>query len=206
MSSLDFSKPFEAVARSVFGSSATKKVKNNGFVPCSLYGKGQATHFAIDARLATKFADYTSIKTKILSFNIDGNNVKAIVKQFTFNPVTSRVDCIEFFSCEAATELEVLIPLNIKGKSVSPGIKRNGKVNIVKYEIPTICNINSIPEEIVVDISTFGLGKTFTSKSLSLPEGCKVQKDFPILSIIGRGKKDADEDKAAEVASAAEKK
>ncbi len=206
MSSLDFSKPFEAVARSVFGSSATKKVKNNGFVPCSLYGNGQATHFAIDARLAIKFADYASIKTKVISFTLDGKEVKAIVKQFTFNPVTSRVDCIEFLSCDATKQVEVLIPLNIKGKSVSPGIKRNGKVNIIKYEIPAICNINSIPEEIVVDISTFGLGKTFTSKSLSLPEGCKVEGDFPILSIIGRGKKDADEEKAAEAATAADKK
>jgi large subunit ribosomal protein L25 len=205
MSNLDFSKAFEGVSRAVFGTSAAKKIKKTGFTPCSIYNNGEVIHFAIDSRLANKLVDFVSIKTKVLSFDIGGKTHKSLIKQIAFNPVTSKVDCIEFVSCDNKKEVQVLIPLNIKGKSISPGIKRNGKVNIIKYEIPTLCNLDSIPEEIVVDISTFGLGKTFTSKSLTLPEGCKTLSDFPILSIIGRGKKDSEEEQAA-AASTPEKK
>jgi large subunit ribosomal protein L25 len=201
MSSIDFSKPVAVSERKQFGSLAIKKIRSSGFVPASIYDAGRAVHMSIDVKTAKKLSDYESIKTKIITFDIEGKVVKAIAKTFTFCPVKSTVEYIEFISCEGKTHIETLIPINISGRAVSPGIKRNGKINIVKYEVPVLAEIGKIPEEIIVDISKFGLGKTYKSTDVKI-DGITLHGEFPILSIIGRGKKDADEETATEQAAA----
>ena len=202
---LDFNSPIEITKRDKFGSLFAKKYKTEGFVMISIYNKGNAIHGLLDGKIAKKMSEFASIKTKVITFSIEGTKTKTLVKNFTFDALTDEIEYIEFISCEGVKEVEVLVPIAISGNSVSPGIKRNGKINIIKYEIPVIAQINKIPEEINVDISRFGLGKTFVSTDIKI-DGVKVKSSFPILSIIGRGKKDAEEeasDQAAANAAAA---
>ncbi len=183
-------KTINANVRTSFGSSEAKKNRKNGLAMASIYENGKSTHITFDYIEGRKMIENDSIKTKIIEFSIDGKKVKTIVKKFHFCPVSSSLEYVEFTSLEGKKEVETLIPIKIIGSSSCPGLKRSGKINIIKYEVPAKVSIkNEIPEELVIDISKFGLGKVFSSKDIDL-EGVSFSSDFPILSIIGRGKKD----------------
>jgi|GEM_PF-2181219 len=198
---LDFSKPFDLTERKEFGAKSAIKYKQSGFILLSIYTGKDSIHALLDAKIANKMMELTCIKTKVITFAIGGKTIKALIQNIAFHPVTGAIDYIEFISCEGKSEVSVLVPISIVGKSVSPGVKRNGKINIIKYEVPVVANINKIPEQIVVDISKFGLGKTYNSSEVEI-DGVRINGDFPILSIVGRGKKDL-EDEAKEAAAAA---
>jgi large subunit ribosomal protein L25 len=191
----DFSKPIEVLSRVEFGTYAAKKQKNNNYVLASIYENGKSIHFSIDSKTANKIINIPTAKTKIINISLDGKNHKVMIKKVTLHPVKDEAQYIEFISCEGKNEVEVLVPLAITGRSVCPGLKKSGKLNIVKYEIPLICDITKIPEMVSVDISTFGLGRTYNSDQIKI-DGARVKSKFAILSIIGRGKKDASDDQA----------
>ena len=198
---LDFNSQIELKTRDKFGSVAAKSYKKQGLVMVSIYNKGQAVHGLLDGIIATKMGENASIKTKVINFTLEGKKYKVMVKNFVFHAVTEKPEYIEFISVDGLKSVDVLVPISISGKSVSPGVKRNGKVNIICYEVLVNAKIDKIPEEINVDISKFGLGKTFSSEEIKI-DGVSVKSSFPILSIIGRGKKDAEEE-AAEASAAA---
>jgi large subunit ribosomal protein L25 len=66
--------------------------------------------------------------------------------------------------------------------------------------LPLICDVNSIPKDIVVDVTNMLIGSSLRIKDLKLPEGAKFvnKDDLVIASITGRGSKaDAEEANAA---------
>ena len=188
----DFESSLEIKHRENFGGHSAKNYRKDGFVTVSIYSNGKSLHGLLDVKLANKMINFESIKTKILNLLLNEKKYKCIIKNFTIHPANDTVEYIEFLDCSNFQEVDVLVPVSIVGKANCPGLKKSGKINIIKYEIPVTAKIDKIPSEIVVDISKFGLGRTYTSREIII-DGVTVNSDFPVLSIIGRGKKDEEE-------------
>lgn len=196
--------PQEALKeRTSFGKRNARKTIKEGFVPATLYSSSlKPFHFSINKKALEKIMKNpaffgTPIEISLSTFGVSQmqGDIRIIPKSVDFHPVNDYPLHIDFFHIQEETAT-LLIPIEIIGIDRSSGLKKGGKLNIARYHVPLECNLKSIPEKIEINISSFGIGRSVFLSKINLPEGCKVVKDYLILSIIGRGKKEKEEETA----------
>ncbi len=181
--------------RSQFGTNESKRLRSNGFTPVTInkFG-GESLHASVPSKaLESLISDYRFLNTVIKNVVFQGNTISLLPSEVSFHPVSGNVIHIEFRDVSKLKEVSVLVPLNLSGKSQSPGLKFGGKLNVIRYNLEIVAPVDSIPESITIDLSRFRIGKTVKSSSVSLPDGCRFTKEYDILSITGRGRKSKDD-------------
>ena len=80
-------KTFElkGTVRTDLGKKATKAIRANGSIPCELYGLGENIHFSSTMADLRKLI-YTP-EIFVVALNIDGKEVKAVMREIKFHPV-----------------------------------------------------------------------------------------------------------------------
>jgi len=140
----------------------------------------------------------------------DGKPQKVLTKDVQFHPVTDMPVHVDFFRVTDKTIIDVNVSAVFVGEDVSPGMKKGGALNVVRYNIEVKCPAGSIPDSIEVDISGMEIGDSIHLSEVSLPAGVKpgiADRDVTIATIVAsRTSKTAEEEEAeaAEAAAAAE--
>src|SRR4029079_15997969 len=81
------------------------------------------------------------------------------------------------------------VVVHFRNHDASPGLKRGGVLNIVRHTIRLKCKANSIPEEVVVDLTGLEIGDSVHISSIKLPEGARPvirDRDFTVATVAGR--------------------
>lgn len=183
--------------RTAFGKTAIKKIREEGLVPFTVYHIDGPFHGTIERNTANKIVAMPNAKCSVFQLEgADKHHAKCILKNADFDAVKDYPIYFEFQAIASKKTVEVEVPLLITGFSNSVGIKRGGKLNVVNYRLPLICNANKIPSQIEIDISSFGIGKTLHLSKVNLPKDVSFAKDVIVLSLIGRGKADKEEEGA----------
>jgi len=71
-------------------------------------------------------------------------------------------------------------------QELSPGLRRGGILNIVRHGIAVICQVDNIPERLVVDLSGLDIGDSVHISAVNFPPGSRpviTDRDFTIASI-----------------------
>jgi len=126
----------------------------------------------------------------------DGKKQKVLTKSIQYHPVTDMPVHIDFFRVTNDTIIDVVVPAVFVGEDTSPGIKRGGILNVVRYNIEVKCPAGSIPDNLTVDISEMDIGDSIHISEVDLPDGVKqgLERDFTIATIVSsRASKQADE-------------
>ena len=133
----------------------------------------------------------------MIELSQDGKKQKAITKDVQFHPVSDMPVHIDFYRVTAKSIIEVEVPVIFKGDDTSPGIKRGGILNVVRYAIEVKCPAGEIPDNITVDISEMDIGDSLHISEVSLPENVTPtidDRDFTIATIVSsRASKEDDE-------------
>ena len=81
----------------------------------------------------------------------------------------------------------------------SPGVKEGGVLQRVVREIPVLCPVDRIPQNIEVDVSSLNMGQTLKVSDISIPDylSLQSQENFPVISVVGRVKTLEEEEEAA---------
>ncbi len=142
-------------ARNDFGKKAAKNFRRQGLVPCNLYGLG------INKTFTVKDADVQKlIITPVVyavKLNIDGAEQMAVIKELQFHPVKDNVLHIDFLAVDEKKPVEVAIPIRLEGHA--EGVKAGGKLALLMRKLNVKGIYTDIPEEMVIDINSLGLGK-----------------------------------------------
>jgi large subunit ribosomal protein L25 len=192
--------------RSDFGKRNAKKIRKNGGVPCiitsSSYG---AISVLIEAGVVSKLVENNNFLAMTFDSKVKTASGEQIIKiipsKVDFHPVNGHVLHIDFLHI-TQDSLMVQVPVLIVGADKSAGLKRGGKLNLVRYHLPLICSLGSVPRQIEVNVSSFGIGRSVFLSSIALPNGVKMAYDCLVLSVTGRGKKEKGEDEAAAASAA----
>ena len=89
----------------------------------------------------------------------------------------------------------------------SPGLKRGGVLNVVRYTIEVSCRADAIPQEIRVDLTGKDIGDSIHISEIPLPDGVEptiTDRDFTVASVAAPSVVKEEEAEAAEAAEAAE--
>ena len=132
----------EATPRADFGKKASRAIRREGQVPCVLYGGGETVSFSVDAK-ALKPLIYTP-NSYIVELTIGGKTEKAVMREVQFHPVREPV--------------AISIPVRLTGNA--EGVKVGGKLVLSTRKIFVSGPVDKLPDEITVDVTTLGVGKT----------------------------------------------
>ena len=138
----------KAVKRSDFGKKAAKAVRREGMVPCVLCGNGETETFSVDPR---------EIKPLIYTPN------SYIVQ---FHPVREEILHLDFFRIADGKPVSIAIPVRLTGNA--EGVKVGGKLTLSARKLVVSALVENLPDEIVVDVTTLGVGKTIFVGDLSI--------------------------------------
>ncbi len=189
----------KAHSRNTLGSADSRRARKAGVIPAVIHTKdGSNLNITVDAKDFEHQYLKGNVLTTSVQIDLDGKKISAITHKVEVDPVTDRPIHVDFIPFEKNQKIKVQAKVKFVGQDKSPGIKRGGFLHVVLRRVSILCNSNSIPEAIEVDISSSRVGAKIRSESLKLPEGAEFAKknNFIVASILGRGSKE-DDDKAA---------
>jgi large subunit ribosomal protein L25 len=136
------------------GKKYTKKLREEGYVPCVLYGGEKNIHFAASG---TSFKDlvYTH-HVHIINLDMEGNRVKAILRDIQFHPVTDKIQHIDFVEVFEDVPTIVNIPIELTGSSI--GLKNGGKVRQRRRSLKVKGLIKDMPDTLEIDMTDIDIG------------------------------------------------
>ena len=195
-------------ARPAVGKKATKAVRNEGRIPCVIYGGDENIHFSTTHK-DIKGLIYTP-DFKVAEIDVDGKTHRCILKDAQFHPVKENVLHIDFLKLEDGKTVLLEVPVRFKG--TSPGVKLGGALQQSLRRVKIRTTPEKMVDELVGDISELKLGHAIRVRDLEVPEGVEVTNSpsIPVATVEvpralrgkgaggGEGGADGDEDGTAE--------
>ena len=151
------------------GKTNTRALRNQGNVPCVLYGGEKQVTFYAHENDFRKLV-YTP-DTFLVELSIDGAVTKAIMQDIQFHPVTDKILHIDFLEVFDNKAITVSIPVNLNGSSI--GVKNGGNLMFRRSKIITKGLVANLPNSIELNIEHLNIGMFTYIKDISI-EGCEL--------------------------------
>ena len=155
--------------RANVGKKDAKALRNEGLVPCVLYGQGEQTHFAVKRVPLEKLVFSPDVYQ--IELDIDGKKAKAIIRELQQHPTKDTVQHIDFLELNDAKEVRVKLPVRLSGSS--RGVRAGGKLMQVFRHMQCQGLPSALPEEINIDISPMRIGQSYRVSNIEIP-GVKI--------------------------------
>ncbi|MDA8886452.1 50S ribosomal protein L25 [Bacteroidia bacterium] len=150
--------------RSGLGKSATKKVRNEGKVPCVIYGKGENHHFTV-YQADFKHLVFTP-NTYLVKVSVGDMTKLAKVQEVQFHPVSEDIVHADFYEVDAENPISIEVPVKVVG--TSPGVRGGGKLQLKIKKLNVMGLIADLPEFIEVNIDELEIGKSVKVGEISV--------------------------------------
>ncbi len=174
-----------AKPRDKTGRGETRRLRNSGFIPAIIYGKGLDTvHLTLSERELSKTLSKVAGESVLMNLKVGASSKPVIIKELQQDPVTNQILHVDFQVILLTEKLKIKVPINIKGEA--PGVKAGGILDHSLREIEVECLPRDIPEKIEVNISNLEIGDAIHIKELIFSPGVVPvdDKEISILSIV----------------------
>ena len=138
----------KGTVRTDVGKKATHELRKNNGVPCVLYGVQKdenglpvATHFSVPTE---------GLRNLVYTPHIS---------------VTDAILHVDFYQIDEAKPIVMEVPVQLEG--LAEGVRAGGKLALQLRKLKVKALYNVIPERLVVDVTSLGLGKTIKVGELS---------------------------------------
>jgi len=131
------------------GKRDAKERRNEGLIPCVLYGGKEQQHFLVDVKQFSKLLCVP--ETFFVELNIGSKQCSAIVQEAQYHPVTESLLHVDFVEVIDGKPITIEIPMLVTGNS--PGVMRGGKLSKRERKLKVKGLLENIPENITLDIS-----------------------------------------------------
>ena len=134
---------------------ANRALRNQGKVPCVLYGGEKQVYFSATENDLNKLVNTPDVY--LLNIDIDGESFQAILQDIQFHPFTDRIIHIDFLQVFDDKEVTVNIPINFIGTPI--GVRNGGNLLVRKRAIRTRAIPANLPDAIDINIEELKIGK-----------------------------------------------
>jgi large subunit ribosomal protein L25 len=135
--------------RANLGKNASQKIREEGQVPCVLYGGDEQVHFYSPVIL---FRDliYTN-EAHFVHLNIEGEECQAIMQEVQFHPVSELILHVDFLKISEDRKIKMDIPTRLVGQA--PGVAKGGALVRKRASLKVFAFPKDMPDHIDVDCS-----------------------------------------------------
>ncbi|MFA7268305.1 MAG: 50S ribosomal protein L25/general stress protein Ctc [Sterolibacterium sp.] len=203
---------FNAQARTLQGTGASRRLRKAGRVPGVVYG-GNKPAEAIDVDHNEIFhkLKMEAFHASILDMVVAGTKQNVLLRDVQMHPFKRQVLHLDFQRVDATHKLHIKVPLHFINADIAPGVKVHaGVVSHILTELDISCLPADLPEFIEVDLKDLDTGHALHVSALKLPAGVEAVvhkgEDPVVVSIAvprGGAADDAAEAEAAASAAAA---
>src|SRR5262245_52766323 len=198
----------KATARGRAGKGAARAVRRDGRVPGVVYGdKKEPQNISFAHNELQPHVHTGRFMSTLVDLEVDGTVVRAIPRDIQFEPVRDFISHVDFLRLGKNARIHVEVPVHFKNHVDSPGIQKGGVLNIVRHEIDVYCPADSIPDEIMIDLTGLEIGQSIHITAVKLPDNVTPairEKDFTVATIAAPAGLKEEEEEAAAAAAAAE--
>lgn len=148
--------------RANVGKKDAKVTRNQGLVPCVLYGGKEQIHFSA-TESQFKSLIYTP-EVHTVDIEVAGNKYKAILQETQYHPISDKLLHVDFLQVIEGKPITIAIPVKVKGNS--PGVRAGGKLMQKARRLKVRADFDKLPDFIEVDISEMEIGSTIKIQSI----------------------------------------
>jgi len=149
----------EGDKRETTGGKASRALRREGRVPCVLYGGDENIHFHVS------------------------QSKEVILKDLQFNPVTDRLEHLDFLELSENRHVTVDIPIEFTGQAA--GVKEGGIMipKLRRLKVKTLPA--NLIDKVEVDVTELVLGKSIKVGSIELEEDIEIisSLNIPVASV-----------------------
>lgn len=178
-----------AAKRERAGKGVARALRREDKIPAVIYGDNKApVSISLPVKDTTLEYQKGHMFTTLCDMQLDGAKHLVLVRDVQTHPVSDKIEHIDFLRVNEKTRIHVSVPVHFINHEECKGIAMDkGTLNIVRHEIEMVCQAQSIPEEITVDLKGFEIGDAIKISAVTLPEGVTpaiTGRDFTIATII----------------------
>ena len=162
----------QGTVRNELGTKYAKQLRDQGHVPCVIYGGDAPIHFYAPM-LAFRGLVYTA-EARMASIELDGKTYNAVIQDMQFhvlNDSLTHVDFIEIIDGKAVT---IVVPIVLTGNS--RGVRSGGRLKSALRNLKVKGLIDALPSAIEHDITELRIGQSIRVSDI------KVGKLYEILN------------------------
>lgn len=185
------------------GTGGARATRRSGMVPGILYG-GDKDPVAIAVK-SNEFrkALYTGkLLGHLVTLKYGKETQPVIAKAVDMHPVTDEPWHFDLYRVDEHQEIKIDVTVHFANEEASPGLKRGGTLGVTLHTVTVSCHADSIPEEIVVDLTGLDIGDTVRVSDLKLPAKVTAALDGDVvvasIAMSRSGTEEAESDAAAE--------
>lgn len=168
-------------SREGLGKKESKKLRNEGKVPCVLYGTEDPVHFYAGEGDFRKVI--YSPNVYLIDLEIEGVVRKAIVQDIQFHPVKEQVLHVDFLSISDDKSVKIEVPIEVEGYAA--GMRSGGKLKVNLRRLKVKALAKDLPDSIKIDITELELGDSFKVSQLELDNiEFLNSKSLPVVAIV----------------------
>jgi large subunit ribosomal protein L25 len=135
--------------RANLGKSGSQKLRDEGLVPCVLYGGDNQVHFHSPMILFRELV-YTN-EAHFVHINIEGEECQAILQEVQFHPVSEIILHADFLKISEDRKIKMNIPARLVGQA--PGVAKGGTLVRKRAALKVYGFPKDMPDHIDVDVS-----------------------------------------------------
>ena len=168
------------------GTSYSKSLRREDFVPAVVYGKGtESKAISIDpSALQRVLQSGGAGMNTLIELSVEGTTRTVLVKELQREPVRGHPIHTDFYLVDLEKKVEVSVPIHLVGRP--QGVELGGILDHPLREIELECLPLAIPESVSVDVSELDVGQSVHVRDLELPEGSSVRTNvnLAVASVI----------------------
>jgi len=174
------------------GKKDARLLRDQGQVPCVVYGGKEQTHFSVNEIELEKLVNTSDVYL----FDLEAGSYKgrAIIQDIQFHPVTDKVIHVDFLEADDSKPLKVSLPVVLSGSPI--GVRNGGRLSFPSKQLAIKGIPSKMPDTIEVEVSEVRIGQSIRVADLEYP-GLKflAREDSVIVGVrMARGAVDEDEE------------
>jgi len=157
-----------AQLRSVQGTRANTRLRNQGLVPGVIYGGSTPKNIQFNEKIFTQFLRHHTSENVMLDLDIEGDKAhKVLIREVQHHPISGRPLHADFYELDMTRKVRVSIPLEFVGEPV--GVTQSGgNLEHLVRAVEVECLPADIIEKFDLDVSGMNVGDRFAVKDIPL--------------------------------------
>lgn len=151
--------------RANLGKVESQRLRDEGQVPCVLYGGDQQIHFYSPMILFRDLV-YTN-EAHFVHINIEGEESQAILQEVQFHPVSEVILHADFLKISEDRKIKMSIPARLIG--TAPGVTKGGTLIRKRAALKVYGFPKDMPDHIDVDVSALDFHHAVKVSDMNLP-------------------------------------
>ena len=194
----------QGTVRTELGTKYAKQLRDQGQVPCVMYGGDAPVHFYAPI-LAFRDLVYTA-EARMASIELEGKTYQAVIQDMQFHVLNDALTHVDFIQVLDGKPVTIQVPMILTGNS--RGVRNGGKLKFSLRNLKVKGLINDLPSSIEHDITELRIGQAIRVAEVKAGKPYEIlNSDNAVVVSIAMSRNavaDADDDAGEEEAAPAE--